>query len=90
MQKIWDWLMLSSANPGATALTVKASLVGAATVFTIISGFAHVQVGDMTPLIDALIMALQALFGLVSAVMVVWGLVRKVILTFAGNHASVQ
>lgn len=90
MQKIWNWLMLSSQNPGQIALTVKASLLGAVTILTVGLGFAHIQVGNLSPIVDALIAALQALFGLVSALAVVWGLIRKLYLTIKGQHASLN
>lgn len=101
MQKIWNWLLLSSEHPGEIALTVKASLVASVTILTVAFNFAHLQfpawqiaklpVGDLlTPVVDALIAVVQALFGLISAIMVVWGLMRKVINTFKGQHASIQ
>lgn len=90
MQKIWTWLMKSSANPGQTSMTLQASLTAAVTILTVGLGFAHINVGDLTPVVDALIATVQALFGVVSAAAVVWGLVRKVINTIKGQHASLN
>lgn len=90
MEKIWNWLVVSSADPNAYSLTIKGTLLGIATVLTMLAGFGHIQLGDLTPLVDGIVQAVQAFLALVSSVVFVVGLVRKIYRTANGTHLGIQ
>lgn len=90
MSTLWNWFVVSSANSSKWALTVKGILATVITVVTMIAGFAHVQVGDLTPIADTIVAIVQALALVASLVVTLVGFVRKVVLTIRGEHAGLQ
>ena len=86
----WNWLVVSSADEDKLSLTLKGIFGAAVTTLTVVLGFANIHVGDLTPVVDALITLIQAIAAVVSAVVTLYGLVRKVVLTITGEHAGLQ
>ena len=91
VDKIWDWLVWSSANPNQLSLTVKGMLTGIVTLITVGLGVAHIPLpGGATALlsqiVDATVTAVQAIAGAVSAIAVVVGIIRKLVETVKGTH----
>lgn len=90
MKTFLQWLIISSSDSSKVSLTVKAFLGGLIPVLTIVLGFAHVQVGDLTPVVDAFIAVIQAFFTFLSALLFLYGLGRKIYLTLMGQHEGLQ
>jgi len=84
LKKIWDWLVISSANPQATALTVKGAVgtvVGLLVMISPIMGIGLAPTGAET-LTNDIVSTITALLTSVSALATVIGLVRKIFRTF--------
>lgn len=90
MKAFLVWLIVSSKDPEKLSLFIKGFLGVAVSVVTMLLQFAHVQVGDLTPVVDALVALVQAAAVFISAAVAVWGLVRKVIATIKGEHAGLN
>jgi hypothetical protein len=77
------WIVVSSADPQEISLSIKGVLVGLVPYVIAISGLAHLNVGQdqMTGLIDGVANVIQYALALVSGVMMVWGMARKIWLT---------
>lgn len=92
LKTVWNWLVLSSANPEATSLTVKAALTFVVTYATVFAGLAHVQLpgGQLTTLVDALVQFVQAVLMALSAAVAVYGAARKLWLTVSGKNPVVS
>lgn len=88
----WNWLVLSSANPEATSLTVKASLTFIVTYATVFAGLAHVQLPSeqLTSLVSLLVQFVQAILMAVSAAVAIFGGARKLWLTISGKNPVVS
>lgn len=82
------WVMLSSQNPQATSLTVKASLAAALTWLTMLAGLGHVTlpIADISGLFDLIVQWVQTALLLVSISTAIFGAARKVWLTIAGQN----
>lgn len=90
MKKLITWLVVSSKDPTKYSLTLKAILAFAATVVTMAAGLANIQVGDLTPMVNAIIEAVQAFFLFVSAVVAVIAGIRKVYRTAIGENRAIH
>lgn len=77
IDKFWNWLMKSSANPTETALTAKGLV---STLLPIVLMVIHNP--NLNTLPDDVYSLIVAVFGVISAVMVVFGLARKIYLSF--------
>jgi hypothetical protein len=90
IKNIINWFALSSAEPGKTALTVKGLLVGGVAAITYLAGIGHITLPspEITAAVDGITNFVQAALVAVSSAMTVWGLIRKVYLTFKGEHQS--
>lgn len=91
VDKVWDWLVWSSADPNQLSLTVKGALTGVVTLITVGTGIAQIHLPDGVPmilseLVDGAVSVVQAVAGVVSALAVVAGLWRKLLITFRGWH----
>ncbi len=91
IDKVWDWLVWSSADPEKLSLTVKGAMTGFVTLMTVALGVAqiHLPVGApeiLNQIIDGTVLVIQAIAGLVSAIALVFGLWRKLVITFKGWH----
>lgn len=92
MKKIVNWVVLSSKDPNKFSLTVKGVLGGAVTLLTIFLGTQNIELPSemLTAVVEAVVVAMQAFFALVSAVAVVWGAIRKILLTIKGQNKSID
>lgn len=91
MQKLLQWLIVSSANPSKLSATVKGLLLGVLPVVVYLTGLAHLNVGesDLKALIDGIATVVEVGLGLVSAVVFVIGLVRKIYRTLTGTNQAI-
>lgn len=85
MANIIKWILTSSADPTKLALTVRGLLVAivptaiaVAPLFGIDPTFAQDWLGQLADGVEKIVFLV---FSLVAAVMVVWGLFRKIVLT---------
>lgn len=89
LTKAWDWLVTSSADPARVSLTVRGALLALVpTVLGIVSaacGFGIICLGVDEPLLNQIIESIAALIqgvlAVVAALWVVWGLIRKIVLS---------
>lgn len=74
------WIVISSQDPSEISLTIKGVLVGVIPYLMILIGLAHLNVGQdqLSTIVDGACTLIQDALMLVSAVMTVYGLVRKV------------
>ena len=72
--------LMYSVNPQNVAMTVKGFLVGIILVVVIVSGLAHLNLGQdqITQFVDALIGLVSSLSAVASAAMIVFGVARKI------------
>lgn len=83
MKDLFQWLITSSADPEKVGLTVKGLLVGIVPALSVLLPILCsvvmfcVDLSLINPAIDAITKIVVAVTTLVSAVMVLWGLVRK-------------
>ena len=84
LQKAWDGIVKSSADPAAYSLTLKGLAVGAVPALMIVLGFAHVNVGvdQINTVIDSVVNLVQALLTVLAAAMTTIGVLRKLYLSF--------
>ena len=73
--------LTSSVNPEQLGLTIKGLLVAIIPTVLLVAGLTHLNLGqeDLTNLADAIVSATVAISTAVSAIMVVVGLVRKML-----------
>lgn len=86
-KKFFSWLITSSADPEAVSLAVKGALVG---VVAIIVQWAPVACGliaalcidtsQLSPIVDAIATIIKATLEIVSAIMLIVGVLRKIYL----------
>lgn len=89
INEFWKWLVTSSADPQKMSLAVKGFLGTAATVVTVVLGFANVHIGPdvINQVVDVGVAIVQGAVGTVSSVAFLWGLIRKISKTVEGtNH----
>ena len=74
-------ILASSVNPEKLSLTIKGILVGLAPVLLVIFGVSNINVGqeDLNQIIDATSNAIISVGGTISAIMILWGAIRKVL-----------
>lgn len=82
------WVMLSSQDPAATSLTVKAALAALLTWLTMAAGLGHISlpIDQISGLFDLIVQWVQTVLLLVSTSVAVFGAVRKIYLTIAGKN----
>ncbi len=90
IKKLWQWVVYSSVNSDKISLSVKGILGTIVTVATIVLGLANIHVGSAltSQLIDSVITLIQAWAGLISALVAVGGIVRKIFITVKGQHPA--
>lgn len=86
MQKIknvWGWLVTSSVDPNATALTVKSFLTTVGGMLVLISPLVHLHVGNdqVSAAADSISQAVFYLLTALSAITMAFAFVRKVVNT---------
>jgi hypothetical protein len=86
------WLVFSSKDAQAISLSARGFLVLAATWVTIAAGFAHVQLPSdlLTQFIDSTVALIQGLLMIVSIVVTICGLIRKIARTIDGTNQVLQ
>lgn len=84
LQKFFNWLVLSSADPTQASATVKGILGGVATTILVVSPLLHLHIGSdqLSNTVDLLVQIFTAALGIVSAVTFILGAIRKVYLTW--------
>jgi len=88
IDKIWTWLLYSSSNREKISMSIKGAvgtLIVAASIFL---GDINVPLlgENINAVIDAIFATIQAAVGLVSAIMMIVGSIRKVITTYKGTN----
>jgi hypothetical protein len=89
LQTVLLWLVFSSKDPEAIALTMKAGLPFVISLLTVAAGLGHVQLPSdlITQLFDAVLQVVQTIAILVTGIATIVGLVRKIISTLDGSNA---
>lgn len=89
LEKIWDWLVYSSADPEKVSLMVKGFLGAAITGVISLLGFTHMNIpgvaDQFNSLADNFVLILQAILGLISLLSIFFGGIRKLYLTIFGQ-----
>lgn len=80
MNKYIDWLTISSKNPDKIALTIKGLLIGVLPVLLILTKMLGLQIGEdaTREVIDGIGLIITYGFGIISGMMTIYGLVRKI------------
>jgi len=88
IKRIVEWIVVSSEDPTKLSLTVKGFLGGLVTVATFFLGLQDIVLdqGLVRSLIDQTVSIVQIMAGLVSALAMLYGGLRKVTLTATGEH----
>jgi hypothetical protein len=78
--KALSWLLISSSDPEAVALTIRGLLVAVLPAIISVLGLAHLNVGQdqATELVDAFVNLVTALLTVVGTALTLVGAVRKV------------
>lgn len=92
IDRIVNWLWLSSQHPDEVSLTAKSSLLVLASGLSVALGFSHLQVGPefFTEIVNSVVNVIQYTLLLIGAVGAVVGAIRKVWNTVTGQNASVN
>lgn len=83
MKKFINWLVVSSANPDAVALTVKGALIAIIPTLLLLAQLAHLNWSY-----DQLSQIIQQISVIISSGLIFVGLIRKIIITISGSAAS--
>jgi hypothetical protein len=77
------WIVVSSADPSEVALTIKGVLVGLVPYAISAAGLAHLNVGSdqINAIISGLATVVQDVLAAISAIMMFYGMVRKLWIT---------
>lgn len=89
---IWTWLVVSSANPKNTSLTVKAVLSAVVVYATMLAGLGHIPLptDQITNVVDLIVQFVQSVLIIVSLGIATFGAVRKVYLTLMGQNIAMN
>lgn len=87
MKKIWDWLVISSADPEKTALTVKGFLNTAAGLVLVFSPLVHLAVTkeQLDGATEFIVQGVLVIYTVASGIATLLGLARKIVLTFTNK-----
>ncbi len=88
LHKVFTWLWMSSSDPTKVGLSAKGLLTTLVGVLIPALGLVHVNVGPdiVNGLIDNVSIAITALLTFVGSVGLVFGSIRKIWVTFRGQH----
>ncbi len=88
MKKLIDWVVLSSADPRAMSLTVKGVLVALVPVIIAVLNMTGIDIDNnsLESVINSITAIVFLLGTVVSALMTVTGLMRKIITTVVGEN----
>ena len=89
---VWNWLVLSSADPSEAALTVKGLVVGAGTYIIFFAGLFHITVGtpDIANLANQGALIAGGFLMVVSGITTLYGIYRKLWTTIAGTNQVIN
>ena len=93
LDKVFNWLLVSSNDPQDVSLTVKGALLGAVPAIMYVAGVAHLGLGQdmLTAVFDAAVTFVQTALAAVAAAVTLYGAARKVWLTvFKSAPASIE
>ncbi len=92
MQKIITWLIVSSKDPQKVSLFIKGVLLGVLPTVVYFAGLAHLNVGqsDLKAVVEVLAQIIEVGLGLVSVVVALVGLVRKIWRTAQGENRALN
>lgn len=92
MKKIIDWLVKSSADKEKTSLTVKGVLTGLIPVVIVLANLTSVDISNeqLASVIDAISALVFLVSGIVSALMTISGLLRKIYTTITGRNEVIN
>ena len=86
LDRVWNWLVMSSANENSIALTVKGSLATGIAYIIGVTGAIHLQIPDLATNLNAfsdqVILVIQYALGIVGVISTIIGLARKIYLSF--------
>lgn len=87
-KKAFYWIILSSENAQNLSLTVKAFLTGIIPVAMFLANTTHVKFDSntLTAIIDGIASVITYLGGLITALVFLYGLFRKIVNTANGNN----
>lgn len=88
IKKIWNWLVLSSANASKISLTVKGVLLGLLPTIVYFSGILglHTSIDILNIVVNDISMVIVELGTLISVAATVIGLIRKIHATITGTN----
>lgn len=83
IEKVLNWLLMSSNNPEEVSLTVKGMLINAIPVIMFIAGLSHINLGQdtLTAIFNNVSIFVQAVLLVVGTGATLYGALRKVWLT---------
>jgi uncharacterized membrane protein (GlpM family) len=88
---IWKWLVKSSADSEKLSLTIKGTLLGIVPVAIYLFGAFNIEVASdqLTSAIDGIVVLIGVFAGIVSAVQIAVGVIRKIWTTFEGTNSVI-
>lgn len=91
LNKIGNWILLSSVDAEQGSLTAKGFLIAAVPTIMYFLGLTHVQVDSqtLTMLIDTFFGVIQAVLVVAASLVTFVGVARKIYLTATGQNAPV-
>lgn len=91
IDKIWTWLVYSSANSNKISLSIKGAIGTILVTLSIFAGNINIPLlGEMlNSVVDSGVMVVQVVVGAISAIGMFVGAVRKLYTTFVGSNQVV-
>ncbi len=88
IKKIWDWIVLSSADAEKISLMVKGFLMGILPLILIMMHAANIQTSNelLTAVIDTIAQVIVVAGTGISSLVTVVGLIRKIYFTLTGQN----
>ena len=81
IKKIWNWLVVSSANPQKISLTVKGVIISLIPILLTLSGIAHLSITSdgITNIASLIANLIDVSFTIIASISIVYGIIRKII-----------
>lgn len=92
MQKIFDFILKSSADAQKTSLTIKGAGIAAIPTIVLVAHLANIQLQNeqLTQVVDGLANAVLYIGYAISACVFLYGLLRKIVLTMLGENQALN
>ena len=93
MNKIIQWLVLSSSDAAKLSLSVKGILLGIIPILITVTGITGIQIPNaetLTAVVELVGTFIQVALGIVSLVVTLIGVVRKILSTLQGTNAVLE